>query len=149
MRRYRGQRMDTQEWAYGCLVEGGELFRSPYREDLPFSNSFIISETKPPYIDGSFGGEKWRLVAHAIHVIPETVGQETGVLDKNWRMVFEHDFVRYMWCKEPVIMKVVYVNGEFLMCPIGNYQFAVWAIRIAGESDCIEVVGNEFEGVTA
>lgn len=72
---FRGKKIDTKEWVYGNLVmvcNGETLKRYP---------CIVIS-----YNHDAFD---WH------EVIPETVGQYTGVNDKNKDKIFEGDIIHY------------------------------------------------------
>lgn len=65
---FRGQREDTKQWIYGGIS--------------PFNGCVDIFDSNS--VDNS---------CH--EVFSETVGQFTGVTDKNGTKIFEHDIVRY------------------------------------------------------
>lgn len=67
---FRGKRIDTSEWVYG-----GIYYRN--KDEV--------------YIIGSLSNN----VICAYRVIPETVGQFTGVTDKNGKRVFEGSIFQY------------------------------------------------------
>ena len=74
---FRGKKTDTKEWIFGDLIQLEKDFKKVV-EILDWSK---VDNKKKSKSD--------------LTVIPETVGQYTGVDDKNGTKIFEHDIVKY------------------------------------------------------
>lgn len=74
IREYRGMRTDNGEWVYGDLMHG-------VKEQKGYA--WIWQETED------------ELGVHEYQIIPETVGQEIGIIDKNGKKIYSGDIVEY------------------------------------------------------
>ena len=91
---YRGQRVDNGEWCYGSLIELGD-------------RKYICFADKCHNIMNAG--------ALSFEVIPETIGQFTGFIDKNDKKIFERDIVLI----DGKRCIVVFENGCYY--PMGAY----------------------------
>ena len=112
---FRGKRTDNGEWVEGYLCECHHKDTGKYDDAIQemFENGYIMHE-----------------------VIPETVGQYTGLTDKNGKKIFEGDICKHRsnYSGNTVISVVTYTDGHFLALVCENSGFEL--------SEKLEVIGN-------
>ena len=122
---FRGKREDNGEWVEGRLIADEAI--------VPKGQVFYISDN---VLDST---------VYARIVIPETVGQYTGLIDKNGKKIFEGDIVKipiYEGCQERVIAVVAwdikkavfYLHGKRVKTDFYHYF----------GNDC-EIIGNIYD----
>lgn len=125
--KFRGKRLDTGEWIYGDLIRNVE-------------DAFAIV---PP-----FGISTDRLGEYEVH--EETIGQFTGLQDKNGKEVYEDDFVRIpaTMLNAEIIGVVKYEKGSFFVRSIfsGCSSDLGWVFRerMVGEPTA-QIIGNIYD----
>ena len=138
---FRGKRVDNEQWVEGSLV----------------NNVFFHADTKGaiPYIINPYEYEEYDCMEDigelAVEVAPETVGQFTGLHDKNGVEIYEGDVLsmktaKSMYSKYGEKFTVIY-NDELAKFECG-YQFGIGCYLNIG----CEVIGNihdnKMEGLT-
>lgn len=132
--KFRGKRIDNGEWVYGDL----------YRHEPPLQcvvpENYIPEQTKNYILKTAFADWNMPRQVEYIEVIPETIGQYTGMKDKNGKDIYEGDRVITDECGW--IGNVVYDNGMFY-CEDDAGGYATYC-----NWEAYEVIGNIHEGVT-
>jgi hypothetical protein len=122
---FRGKRTDNGEWVEGYLT----LRPSPIQYGSNNSSWYIDVPPQDPDDSGGF-----------YNIDPETIGEFTGLTDRNGKRIFEGDILKniagYVFSGE-CESEVVFINGKFFA--VGFFDFEPSDFKFC------EVVGNVFE----
>ena len=125
MRPYRGKRKDNGEWAYGWYA------RIAHRHIIITDNSSINP-----------GDRWWFRIEDFVEVLPSTVGQSTGIKDKNKKEIFGSIEINGKMSKGGDIVKVNNYQGPLTV----KYE-PLWMQYVLEKSvnDDYEIVGGQSE----
>ena len=144
---FRGKRKDNGEWVEGYYTElpcgslGATIFSNDDELVCEDTKSYIIKVFTKQHTNYSNSNPLQVIECEKYEVIPETVGQFTGLTDKNGKKIFEGDIVHGYWNTKFLIF--------FDLCCL---QFRAKLsdgtekdIDYYGDSKKIEVIGNIYD----
>jgi len=129
---FRGKRLDNGEWVQGNLVENWQ-----------FGNNFIPAVIRPRQIEFH---QDYTQKSYALEVDPATVGQCTGLCDKNETIIFEGDIVKDERGNIGRIQYLPQECGYVVVLSRRDYRLGHRNRRSNYDSDMgLEVIGNTYD----
>ena len=127
--KFRGKRIDNGEWVYGYLVKSEDyIFDYSERIDIPYIIPFNNFNLKD-YVE--------------YRVEEKTIGQFTGIYDKNNTPIYEGDIIQY---KPEKVKYIVMFDPTGYWCLDGDgFRNSEMLIQTDDTNKYIEVIGNIFD----
>lgn len=129
---FRGK-TESGTWVYGSLIKVGN-YCCILEEDDGVRYEY-------PYLDPILG----TIDGQAIPVKPETVGQWTGLVDKNGKKIFEGDILKWETLGTNYMYLVVEFDNGGYVAKSCDPDMKHRKIRLGGEQEYCDVICNRWD----
>lgn len=132
---FRGKSTETNQWIYG----GFHIWEK--RQVCALGNDRLKDDEISCVITvNSFADWNMPRTMQAVEVIADTVGQYTGLTDRNGNKIFEGDIVNILTENEEIGV-IVYEDSGFI---VHADKFSIDIIYKINRTD-VEVIGNKYD----
>ena len=153
---FRGKRVDNGEWVEGYYTElpcgslGATIFSNDDELVCEDTTSYIIKVFTKQHTNYSNSNPLQVIECEKYEVIPETVGQFTGLTDRNGKKIFEGDIVKE-WSSHWKTPLKTEINIYKVVC---EYLGSLQLIRkteygenstLLNRRSVVEVIGNIYD----
>lgn len=140
--KFRGLRSDGKGWVTGSVVYPNRLVKGVFiLEDCSFADFYPDAVEGEPLDEQDHHGI---MLGRFIEVIPETIGQFTGLTDKNGKEIYEGDNVmsfKKNYEDNPSINTVEFLLGCFKLVCTGKSDITIFQYS----PKHLEIIGNIHE----
>ena len=134
--KFRGKETDTGKWVYGGLFKEPA---PPQCFEKTLEDKYWIVYPDPRYMPD------WNLPYQMVRtdVEKETIGQYTGLKDRNMKEIYEGDVIKVFTNKEWRIGKIIYEHSGFTIDVTNNKELKYGRTSIIEK--LTEVIGNIYD----